>query len=321
MTLYKFGFPPGFPPGQGLRAAQARPAPILPSARAAAGTATAATRQCPAFTEARPPQAAASRPRAAPPATLGPEENSSGGHLRPSWPDAAPPAPWPGVEGTWLLDPGAGSHSERRTRRPLRVEGGAVPLRRASSRAEERVGRPRRGGSDIRATGLATTTAPSGSSQPLWTPGQRLARGNRCRGVEGRASSPRKPPAPVSSPPPAPTSRSPELGRRARHAGHGRLPRGSRASRARVGPGPTSCACTGAGRRAGRPISAARPGTAPESPRGAGGRTSWGARRGRLAGYQECEPAREPDTEPTGLTWQLRGSEREGAAGRGAGGA
>ncbi|XP_013852196.1 uncharacterized protein LOC106510078 isoform X1 [Sus scrofa] len=133
-------------------------------------------------------QAGASRPLAAPPATT-----RAGGKpgLRaaicghPQAGGRAPTAPRPGAGGSgrrapWR-PPGQGSRSERRTRRPLRLERGAVPLRRASSRAEERVGGPAAGGSDIRATGLATMTAPGAAPSPCGTPGWlRPGRNNVC---------------------------------------------------------------------------------------------------------------------------------------------
>ena len=237
----------------------------------------------------------------------------------------APPAPRPRAAGPGRRTPGQGSHSERRTRLPLRLERGAVPLRRASSRAEERVGGPAAGGSDIRATGLATTTAPRAAPSLCGTPGwPRLGGGGALPGREGRASAPRKAPARVSLAAARPHlavagAWTPGPGTRVTDASPSG-PRFARPRRAR----PTSCACTGGGAPRSQPISGGRPGTAPGvlAGGGAGGRTSWGARRGAAGGRPGSAVwwrSRTPSLPAP--TRQLRGSEREGAAGRGAGGA
>lgn len=122
-------------------------------------------------------------------------------------------------------------------------------------------------------------------------------------------------------PPPAPASRSPGPGRPSRHAGHGRFVLGP-APRAST-PGPPHLLRVhwgGALRR--QPISAGRPGTASEvlAGGGAGGRTSWGARRreaGGGSGSEERLGSRAGT--PAAPIRKLRGSERAGAAGRGAG--
>lgn len=278
----------GFPPLQGLRAGGTWPPRDLaahPSCSVEgrrAETETAATRQCPAFTGAsanhRPAPSGPARrhrPRSGRRKTWPP-----GGSLRPSRgraprSDCAPPGTGgPGRQAP-RRPPGQGSRTEGRARRPLWLERGAVPLRRASSRAEERVGGPAAGGSDIRATGLATTTAPWAAPSPCGTPGwPRL--GGRCRGLRG-LSAPREHPspgAPCRRPLPPRCRLAPDAW--ARHAGHGRFALGA-APRARPRwARPTSCACTGGGAPRRQPISVGRPGTASEvlAGGGAGGRTS-----------------------------------------------
>ncbi|XP_059024835.1 nascent polypeptide-associated complex subunit alpha, muscle-specific form-like [Mustela lutreola] len=168
-----------------------------------AGTETAATRQCPAFTAASanhspapPGPARRHRPR------LGPEKTRPlGGHLRPSRGRArgAPTAPRPeeGARGAGAAAPprdmgrawraGCAAHSGRTRRGPFKTS--LLPGPRGASCG------PAAGGSDIRATGLATTTAPRAAPSPCGTPDwPRLgsaagARSSGCRSCHALTSS------------------------------------------------------------------------------------------------------------------------------------
>lgn len=169
VTLYKFGFPAGSP-GAGT---EGRPGPartILPGARAAAGTATARDQTVSCIHGGLgQSQAAASRPRAAPPATLGPEENlASGGHLRPSWGRTPCPACAPvRSSGPGAADPGAGSHSERWTRRPSGSKA-ALSFKTSLTPGRGARRRPRRGGQRHPGYRAGDDDGPSGQLQPLW---------------------------------------------------------------------------------------------------------------------------------------------------------
>ena len=328
MTSYKFGFPPGFPPGRGLRAAQAPLAPILPSARAAAGTATAATRQCPAFTAASanhrpapPGPARRHRPRSGRRKTWPP-----GGHLRPSWGRTPCPACAPAwSSGPGAADPGAGVALGAQDAPPPPARTRCCPFKTSLLPGRGARRRPCRGGQRHPGYRAGDDDGPSGSSQPLRD--ARLAAaggGEALPGREGRASAPRKAPARVSLAAARPHlavagAWTPGPGTRVTDASPSG-PRFARPRRAR----PTSCACTGGGAPRSQPISGGRPGTAPGvlAGGGAGGRTSWGARRGAAGGRPGSAVwwrSRTPSLPAP--TRQLRGSEREGAAGRGAGGA
>lgn len=328
MTSYKFGFPPGFPPGRGLRAAQAPLAPILPSARGAAGTATAATRQCPAFTAASanhrpapPGPARRHRPRSGRRKTWPP-----GGHLRPSWGRTPCPACAPAwSSGPGAADPGAGVALGAQDAPPPPARTRCCPFKTSLLPGRGARRRPCRGGQRHPGYRAGDDDGPSGSSQPLRD--ARLAAaggGEALPGREGRASAPRKAPARVSLAAARPHlavagAWTPGPGTRVTDASPSG-PRFARPRRAR----PTSCACTGGGAPRSQPISGGRPGTAPGvlAGGGAGGRTSWGARRGAAGGRPGSAVwwrSRTPSLPAP--TRQLRGSEREGAAGRGAGGA
>lgn len=202
-------------------------------------------------------QAGASRPRAAPPATARARENPASGRPSAAIPgqgaprsNCAPPGgggPWRGRRG---VPSGHGSRTEGRMRRPFRHELGAVPLRRASSRGLEERRRPRRGGQRHPGYRAGDDDGPSGSSQSLRDARLAAAR-ERCRG-KGGALRGHVSPQPGYSP--AAAAARPHLAdARARTL---RPARGSRtlrprdrAARARFGARPTSCACTGAGRR------------------------------------------------------------------------
>ncbi|XP_078298027.1 uncharacterized protein LOC144615122 [Panthera onca] len=149
-------------------------------------------------------------------------------------------------------------------------------------------------------------------------------------GQGGRgAGSPRghvNPQPQCTPPPPAPASQTRGPGRRGRHAGHGRFARGA-APRARArapasGP-PHPLRVHGGGAPGRQPISAGRPGTAPEGLAGGrrgresfvggaaprGGRGKAGVRAG-LGSWARCSPAPKPEH---------RGSERDASGGEGRG--
>lgn len=97
-----------------------------------------------------------------------------GSHLRPSRGQAhrAPIASHPEEEargGPRAL--GAGVAHKGRTHRPLRVELGSVPLRRAASRGREARPRPRRGGQRHPGYRRATTTTPRAALSARGMPG------------------------------------------------------------------------------------------------------------------------------------------------------
>lgn len=243
-------------------------------------------------------QGGASRPRAAPPATARARENPASGQPSAAIPgqgaprsNCAPPTggdPWCGRRG---VPSGHGSRTEGRTHRPFRLELGAVPLRRASSRGREERRRPRRGGQRHPGYRAGDDDGPSGSSQSLRD--ARLAPARERRRVKGWGgpSGPRESPArvhPRRRPPPPRGRPSPdaEAGTRVTDAS----PAGPRRARPLRGP-PHLLRVHRGGAPGRQPISAGRPGTASEvlAGGGAGGRTSWGARRSRAGGEkQEC---------------------------------
>ncbi|CAI9155252.1 unnamed protein product [Rangifer tarandus platyrhynchus] len=242
VTSYKFGFPPGFPPGRGLRAAQAPLAPILPSARAAAGTATAATRQCPAFT------AASANHRPAPPGPARRHRPRSGrrktwplgGHQRPSWGRTPCPACAPArSSGPGAADPGAGVALGAQDAPPPPARMRRCPFKTSLLPGRGALRRPRRGGQRHPGYRAGDDDGPSGSSQPLRD--ARLAAAGRWA----------------------------ELGRQGRHAGHGRFALGAALSAPTSGPPHLLRVHGGAGRREVSQSAAADLGPPLESSRGA----------------------------------------------------
>lgn len=168
-------------------------------------------------------QAGASRPRTAPPATARPEENLASGlpsaalprarraalQLRPTWrkgfPRRAPGRP-----------PGAGVAHKGRTHRPLRLEQGTVPLRRASYRGLEARRRPRRGGQRHPGYRAGDDDGPSGSSRSPRD--ARVAAAGECHRARGgfRRHASLQPAAPRRSPTPPRESPGPDTGTRTR---------------------------------------------------------------------------------------------------------
>lgn len=308
MTSYKFGFPPGFPPGRGLRAAQAPLAPILPSVRAAAGTATAATRQCPAFT------AASANHRPAPPGPARRHRPRSGrrktwplgGHQRPSWGRTPCPACAPArSSGPGAADPGAGVALGAQDAPPPPARMRRCPFKTSLLPGRGALRRPRRGGQRHPGYRAGDDDGPSGSSQPLRD--ARLAAAGRwavgAAGEGGAGFSATYAPGPGEPrrrPPPPRGRRS--LDARAGTRVTDASPSGPRFARPRRAR-PTSCACTG-GRGAEKSANQRRPTwDRPWSPRGGRcGRQNFvgGAVPGRWRAIGECGPAGEPDTEPTG---------------------
>lgn len=179
---------------------------------------------------------------------------------------------------------GAGVGHRGQDAPPLRLKLGAVPLRLSSSRGRAERWRPRRGGPRHPGYRASDSDGLTVSAQcPLNT---------RLAAVEGRLQ-PRRPSA-YTSPhrgagqplsPPTPVSRTPGTDGQNRDAGHRPLPAALR-SAPPLQAGPTSCACSGGGAPQRQPISEGYLGTAPEilAGGGAGGRTSWGAKRREAGG-------------------------------------
>lgn len=158
-----------------------------------AGTETAATRQCPAFTTA------SANHRPAPPGPA--RRHRPPLRPKPSRASRRPSAATPGRGAALPLRPvgRAGSaagatasprgrgHARRAGRAAPPVGTRAVPLRRAASEAQRRLGGLAAGGTDIRATGLATATAPRSVPSPqdarLAAAGKRSRAGKDLRGT------------------------------------------------------------------------------------------------------------------------------------------
>lgn len=221
-------------------------------------------------------QAGASRPRAAPPATARARENPASGRPSAAIPGQGAPRsncalprggdPWCGRRG---VPSGHGSRTEGRTHRPFRLELGAVPLRRASSRGREERRRPRRGGQRHPGYRAGDDDGPSGSSQSLRDARLAAARERRrvkgWGGLRGHVS-----PQPGYTPAAARPHLADARARTPRPARGSRTPRPrDRAARARFGARPTSCACTGAGRRGDSQSASAGQGPPLKSSRGA----------------------------------------------------
>lgn len=219
-----------------------------------AGTETAATRQCPAFTVAsanhRPaPPCPARRHR--PP--LRPEENlASVGHLRPTQSERAAlplrPARGKGLGGGRRGVPRGRVAHGGQDAPPPPPERGAVPLRRSSSRGRAARWRPRRSGQRHPGYRAGDGGGPSGSSQSP-RDARRAAAGQQETSRPKNFPKPRVTPRrPRHLPPPAAASQTPGSGRQGQHAGHERSARGA-ARRALLRPAPPPARAQGAGRR------------------------------------------------------------------------